>query len=68
MEHWGDGLTLARNWMWGMKMKIVHWVRVSDICAVVAVLHYSGRDSRNPKMHLNRNILQLVDLPDCEPG
>jgi len=49
-----------------MKMKIrhAHQVTVSCICAVVAVLPYSGRDSRNPKMHLNRNILQAVDLPD----
>jgi len=49
-----------------MKMKIRHanHFTVSDICAVVVVLPYSGRDSRNPKMHLNGNILQAVDLPD----
>jgi hypothetical protein len=49
-----------------MKMKIRHanQVTVSDIRAVVVLLPYSGTDSRNPKMHLNRNILQAVDLPD----
>jgi len=47
-----------------MKIRHAHQVTVSDICAGVAVLPYSGRDSRNRKMHTNRNILQAVDLPD----